>query len=94
MGSLLDDWRGKSIYTMTYMATNDKEGIKDILIEKVLAYDAKDAEQIIKDRYENTDTKIEFSEYNPIKIEDFELFIIDKLDEAHIIRAGSSYKND
>lgn len=94
MVGLLNEWENKNIYTMTYTLINNKEGIRDTVTEKVLAYDCKDAEQIIKDCYKNPNTKIEFSKYNPINIEDFELFVVDKLDEAHIIRRGSSYRND
>ena len=94
MRGLLQDWENKNIYTVAYTVINDK-GI-DTFTEKVLAYDSEEAEQIIRDFYQNEDpnTKIEFSKYNPIKIDDFELFVVDKLDEAHIIRRGSSYRND
>ena len=93
MVGLLQDWENKNIYTMTYIIINDKEDIKDTITEKVLAYDCKDAEQLIKDYYKGPDIKIEFSQYNPINIEDLELFIADKLDEANIIRRGRSFRN-
>lgn len=91
--SLLEDWKDKSIYTVDYTVINTKKGTEDRIAEKVLAYDYEEAKQIIEDSYEGPDLEFKFSPYNPIKIEDLELFIIDALDEAHIIRANSSYKN-
>lgn len=67
------------IYTISYKVDGEAIG------EKVLAYDYEDAKNIIIDSYED-DVNIEFSPYNPIRIESVEDFLQDALEREHILR--------